>query len=430
MTALPGQSSHPIRRRLWKGAGLCLAFVLTIIIGNFFIPADRAVTRQMLGHDFLPFYAAGTFARTGRFDRLYDLTSIKAMETTVAHSAGLTDGFGPWWNPPFAAWLFAPFSLATFSHALLAWEITGWLMLIASIVLLDRMIPDHRNWRNWGLLIILILASNPVWSVTTHAQNSFLTLLLLTISVTFWRSRRPFAAGLTAALLLYKPQHAVIFCMVMCLSLGWRAAAGMLVTTLSLIAITLITMPGALGDYVHKLPRLLLVMQELSPYAWDRHVTLKAFWRMLLQGTNPGPTTWTTWSLWWTCELFVALSLLRVILQTRRDRSNLDRLIAMTILSGPLLMTFFFDYDLMILAIPAVLCAADMMRRRFDRRLLGTWCVIYILLHLSTPQARATHVILITPALFILAALMARPPRREISESQIAPAQIQPALAA
>jgi len=404
-------TGHPrprgARQLLWKLASLLSLFMLTLLIGNRFVSPDKAVRRDMIGHDFLAFYSAGTLARTGQFQNLYDLTTIKRLESAAGKTAGFTSGFGPWWNPPFAAWVFAPFSVLPFPKALLLWEGAGLAMLVVSTVLLARMIPDAGNWRNWGLLVLLIFASNPVLAVFAHAQNTFLTLFLLTLTVVCWRDRRAFLSGLIGGLLLYKPQHAAILGIALFFSLGWRAAAGFAATALTLVGITLFTMPGAMTDYLEKLPRLLTVMQELSPYAWDRHVTLKAFWRMLLQGTAPGSNKPITAVLWWISELVVAGALARIALHARRDRAQTDRFIAATIIASPLLVPFCFDYDLMILAVPAVLFAAEAMRGRADRRLLWGWIILYAILHVSTPFARPTHVVLATPMLVVMCGLMA-----------------------
>ena len=51
-------------------------FIATLSIGNFFIPAERALDRHVLGQDFLAFYTAGTFAREKRSDDLYNLDVV------------------------------------------------------------------------------------------------------------------------------------------------------------------------------------------------------------------------------------------------------------------------------------------------------------------------------------------------------------------
>src|SRR5258705_13284057 len=61
------------RRRLWL-AGIAIGlFLSTMVVGNAFVPRDKAVTRAMLGHDFLAFYTAGSFVREGRYREMYSL---------------------------------------------------------------------------------------------------------------------------------------------------------------------------------------------------------------------------------------------------------------------------------------------------------------------------------------------------------------------
>src|ERR1700704_2704074 len=115
----------PTRTRLWQGGVALAVCILTMAIGNNFLSADRAVNSDMLGLDFLPFYAGGTFARTGRFDLLYDIPAIKAFEQTPASAENieLGDHVGPFWNPPFYAWVFAPLSNLPYRQALAVWTL-------------------------------------------------------------------------------------------------------------------------------------------------------------------------------------------------------------------------------------------------------------------------------------------------------------------
>jgi hypothetical protein len=398
---------HALRRRLWKAGTLIAIFVVTLLICNPYLsPPRKGVTRDMLGHDFLVFYAAGTLARTGQYQKLYDLGTIKLVEAAAAKSAGMSYGYGPWWNPPFAAWFFAPFTAMRFSEALIAWWTFGIAAVLVSTFLLARMLPG--DWRNKGLVPLLVLSSGPFWAVLFHAQNTFLTLLLLSITATFWRNRRAWLAGAVAGLLLYKPQHAAVIAPVLILSLGWQAAGGLTLTTVGLVVTTIITMPGALNDYLHKLPHTLTVLQVLSDYSWDRHVTLKAFWRMWLQGTSAGPMHWPTASLWWASELLAVGLLWKSVLAWREDSARLDRLIAASIVATPLLVPFFFDYDTLILAVAAVLCAADAMRNGLDRAVLRSWVFVFLLMFVSNPIVRHTSFNPAAPAMLGLLAVIGR----------------------
>src|SRR5687767_5363168 len=136
----------------------------------------------MLGHDFLPFYTAGTMVREGRPHDLYDLAAIKAAEYETARQSHLDlgDALGPFWNPPFYALPFAPLSALPYRHALAVWWSINLAALAGAIVLLCRMLPTppaRSDWRTWGLVSLLILVSAPFLQALTHGQNTFISLL-------------------------------------------------------------------------------------------------------------------------------------------------------------------------------------------------------------------------------------------------------------
>src|SRR4051812_30926738 len=135
-----------LRRRLWQGAIALALFIGTLGIGNFCVPAEKALDRKVLGQDFIAFYTAGTFAREGRFDDLYNLDKVHTFQRQTAREAqiDLGENFGPFWNPPFYAWLFAPLSHLSFYHAVLVWTGVSLLSLLGSMLLLCRMLP--REW--------------------------------------------------------------------------------------------------------------------------------------------------------------------------------------------------------------------------------------------------------------------------------------------
>jgi alpha-1,2-mannosyltransferase len=117
------RSASPCKR-LWLGSGALATLLLTMIVGNHFLASDKSVTREMLGHDFLAFYTAGSFVRQGRAHDLYNLEAVRVFEQSTAHAAGLEVGksFGPWWNPPFYALIFEPLAALPYAQALDLWR--------------------------------------------------------------------------------------------------------------------------------------------------------------------------------------------------------------------------------------------------------------------------------------------------------------------
>jgi len=369
---------------LWRRGGLVAAAFLTFFVGNFFVAPAKAVTGDMLGHDFLALYYGGYCARTGHFEQLYDLPATRAFEFATGHSANLSLGtsFGPWWNPPFAAWMFAPFSALPYLSALHAWWICSAICLGISIGLMCVMIPA--GWKIRSLVPLLILTSKPCFLAICHGQNTFVSLLFLTMTVWLWRGGRPLLAGVVCGLLFYKPQLGAVVAAVLCLSQGRRAILGIALTGTALLLVNILTMPGSLHEFVHHVPLNLTWIQDQSVYRWERHVTLKAFWRGLVQGDTIGTTSPTTRILWALSEIALLAGLGRAMLATIRSGgpSSRDRLIAATIVAMPLLMPFYFDYDLLLVSVGIVVYAADRQNNaaetKSDIQLLRFWTVIFL----------------------------------------------------
>jgi len=419
-------------KRLWLAAAGVALFIATILCGHAVAPR-RSGAHPRAAVDFIAFYTAGTFVREGRIHQLYDLGVVKQFQHELAGRQGQEVGgmYGPWWNPPFYAIVFAPLSRLSYTAALNLWLGINLLCASASCWLLCRMLPEHAPARVWGLVPVLVGLSAPFIYAISHAQNTCTSLLLLTGMVGMWRTGKLFAAGLLCGLLFYKPQLAAVLAIILVLDRGWRAAAGLAITGAALLLVNLVALPGTLTDYLHRLPANLYLVQSQSVYPWDRHVTFQAFWRLLLQGRGPGETWRTVTGLAAAGSLIFAGLLVAVCRAgtARRDDGMAgyarptyakhenrlvarDRIISAAIAATPLVMPFYFDYDLLLLAVPAVLLAAERMRRprgaAADRWLMAAWAVFYSWLMLNPDVADKTRVNFAVPLLAIVTGLMIR----------------------
>jgi hypothetical protein len=437
---------------LWQGAGLLAAVVVTLLVANQFLPPERSVGGDMLGHDFLAFYTAGTLAREGSADQLYNLEYSRKFQNQIANDFDLSIGseFGPYWNPPFYALAFAPLSALPYSYALLTWIALNLLCAVVACVLLCRVVAGAAHpwpmyssptatvappWRVWLLVPLLIALSMPFIQALSHGQNSMMSLLLLTTSVLLWRKNRPVLAGIACGLLFYKPQLAAIVATALALTLGWRAVLGMLLAGVGLLAAQEYFAPGSTQLYLHQLPLNLAAFQIESSYLWERHVTLKAFWRLLFQGREPGALATTTLLAWVGSSVILAGGLISALRNTWRARIDdpfgghtrrvqRDRFIAAVIVSMPLLMPFYFDYDLLLLAIPFTLLAAerlgsvDEVIHPHDRLLLWFSAGLYLWLMVNPGLARDGEVNMTVVALASVAGLFIGRACRERSSVQ------------
>ena len=148
-------------------------------------------------------------------------------------------------------------------------------------------------------------------------------------------------------------------------------------------------------------------MQFGQTYIWERQVTLGAFWRLLLQGREPAARSNAVGMLTILSQATLAIAL---FIQWRQSRENENEdaresflITAMTAM--PLLLPYFLDYDLLLLAVPATLYA-----RRFisNPPHLGSasWTALYVCLLINPGLGRLTHVNLAVPLLCVTVVAM------------------------
>ena len=223
-------TAAPLSKKLGLVGGAIGVCLLTMLVGNLFSPQDKAVTRGMLGHDFLAFYTAGSFVRDGRSRELYRLESIRNFQHEVSKQHGLETGpsFGPWWNPPFYALAFEPLAKLPYPAALSAWRTINLLSLATAVATLMAMViqAEPTRWRATLLVPLLVVITMPFIQALSHGQNTMTSLLLLTATCALWRSHRGVLAGLVGGLLFFKPQLGAVLAGVMLLDLGIPAFIG------------------------------------------------------------------------------------------------------------------------------------------------------------------------------------------------------------
>jgi hypothetical protein len=443
---------HPIRKRLWQATG-ALALVMLVLVAREAIVRNLPGSHRLsLGEDFLPVYAAGQLVREGRSAELYAMEPLAKIEREVVAHADLEPlpVYGPFLNPPFFAAIYAPFAALPYRPALCVWLGLNLLLIAGSAWLLCRMMPAAAGPMGWGLIPLLLVLPLPFWEAMCHQQNTFVSLLILCGVVTLGRGRGtrrvPWAYGRTplqpegtrrvpqhdilcgglAGLLFYKPQLALAVAIVLVLTRGWRAMLGLAVTGFVLLLFTLWQMPGTVTAFLHTLPPTIHWMRTSLPYNWGRQVTPQSFWRLILQGhvigeTKPLPKALTILtSLAFACALGAA-----VVQYLRRpsDRAahSLDRLIAATIAAMPLMMPYYMDYDLTLLAIPAVLFAAEWVRTpaaitRSDRWLFAAWVALFLEFYGNPGLGSHTRLNPAVPLIGLVAGLsIARCLRREVA---------------
>ena len=142
-----------------------------------------------------------------------------------------------------------------------------------------------------------MMASYPFMENIGHAQNTCISLLLMTWAVVAWRNGRAWYAGIAAGILFYKPQLAAVILAAMVVTLGWRALAGAFISLGSLLLLNILTLRGTLTDYLHRLAPNVQYYLATHPYLWRSHATFNGFWhvRRSAHSSRPFRQPRSTW---------------------------------------------------------------------------------------------------------------------------------------
>lgn len=200
-------------------AAVVAAFVISVVGAS---GADGVSGR--LGGDFPAFYAAGSIVAEGDWHQLYEPERQLAAQTELF---GDSEGsFLYFAYPPHAGAAYRPLAALPYRAAYAVHTVAMAAALVGALWLLrpvSRVVRSH-----FELVATASLLCYPMLRAVTGGQNTAMSLLAV---AAVWRlvdDDRDVAAGLTLALLLYKPQLAVPIVGLLLVAGRWRAVAASL----------------------------------------------------------------------------------------------------------------------------------------------------------------------------------------------------------
>jgi hypothetical protein len=291
-----------------------------------------------LGADFLAFYAASDLALHGRLAEGYDVAVMAAAEKAVV-PANTT--VSPWQYPPTFALLILPLALLPY---LPAFALFIGLTLALYLWLIHSILPDRRT-------LVVALAFTATFVNALGGQNGFLSAALLGGGLMLLETR-PIAGGVLMGLLTYKPHLGLLLPFVLAAGGYWRVIAAAAVTALlfalaSALAFGVQSWEGFWGH----LPVAGAYLSE-GALPWDKMVSVFAAARLLGAGVVLAGALHAAVAL--------ATATLSIVAWRRGDRADLRA--ALAVAATALLSPFIYDYDLVLLAVPIAILAADGLR--------------------------------------------------------------------
>jgi alpha-1,2-mannosyltransferase len=320
----------------WIAGGvLWAAWLLSVVLG----PGNMDLAHQVVGTDYLQFYAAGVTLHQGHSADLYNFSYQAQLEQAIA-GPGLTS-FHAFITPPFLAWLYVPFSLLPYTWSFVTWSLLSLVFLWISIFL----ISIEKSWKS----LLWSLTWFPIFAALSFGQNSLLSLLIFSLSYWLWRKDKYLLAGLVSSLLLYKPQLLLGIGLLWLLDwrTSWKSLLGVLMGGGILAGLSLWLLPDASHAYINLARNVIpgMIYQEQFP-VWHLHA-LRGFFFLLFH--KP---------VWLIEGLSILLSAVGVVAFIVLWRSK--KLDSMVLFASAICLTIWITphamiYDWSILLIPAVL---------------------------------------------------------------------------
>ena len=306
--------------------------------------------------DFAIYYCAGSAVRQGLGHQLYDPGARFAVQQQFAGAVPQFRGPLPWTHPPFEALFFAPFSVFSYVHAYLLWNLFSLVLLAAALLLLRPYLPELRN-RAGKLWILACLAFFPVFFNLLEGQDAMVLLFVYTLAFVALRNGHDGWAGAALALGLFKFHLVLPFVLLLLLQKRWRMLYGF-VPVSALLVLVSVGLAGtrALTAY----PRYVLYWEDLMA-GKDRvpagMPNLRGLWYVLGTSHISMPPLLALlslallWFVTWRCY-------------SSRPGSRFELCFSLALLATVLVSYHVVSYDLVVLLIPVLVITNEMLKQK------------------------------------------------------------------
>jgi hypothetical protein len=382
--------------------------ILLILIGLFlwrgFLPAWKT-----LNTDFPNYYLGARLYRQGySLDRVYDWTWLARQKDNLGIDRPIV-GFTPY--PLLSVLPVGPLSALAPLRAKRVWLIVNLLFMGLVVVLLNRI--SQIGLRR--VMILTLLAMDPLCIHFLFGQMHILVLLLLSLAAWAYFTDRPAASGVLLAAATALKIYPALFLLYLIRKKQWRAVVGLLAGCIFFAALSLALFGwSANHTYLFEVLPRALSGTCIDPYSvrWNSLIALLRRMFIAEPDLNPHPIVHFPPAfalLQALCQALLFVPFLWLVESRRRD-PEVDKLewsgflILLLILS-----TEPAQYHFCVLILPAVLIA-DYFAREGKMRALIAWTILYVLVCLpiyrwTPPRPSGWHIFLSFPRLYAALAL-------------------------
>lgn len=387
------------RMRLWS-LGCVAGFAVAIVAMIATAHGAMDYAHRPLGTDFSNVYVAGLSALHGHAAAPFDPATQELAERSVF---GKETQFYGWHYPPYFLLIATPLALLPYLAALAAWQISTLLLYLGALRLLlrDGPAPQLARDRLWPLLALGFTA---VFVNLTHGHNGFLTAALLGGGLALL-DRRPVVAGILFGCLAYKPQFAVMIPLVLLATARWRvlAAAAGTVAVLT-VAVTLLFGPEIWPAFLASSHFTRTVVLEQGSTGFNKIQSVFAWVRLWGGGIG----------LAYAVQGAVSIAVAAALAVQWRSGESMARKGAALCIAAVLTTPYSLEYDLMILTPAMALIASDGVRNGFRPYEKSLMAALWLMPIAVREIAGTTGIVLAVPSMLMLFAMLVAGPVRNL----------------
>jgi alpha-1,2-mannosyltransferase len=341
-----------------------------------------------LGYDFITFWSASFLTLAGKAASAFDM---KALYEAQRHAiAGETIFL--WHYPPTNQLLVSPLALLPY---LLSYLLFIGATLAAYVFSLRRLVPTNAfSSLNASLLL---LAFPIVLICIFHGQNSFLSAALFAGGILLARDK-PWAAGICLGLLAYKPQLGLLLPLAFVVSGQWRLFVATGTTAVAFAGMATLAFGFELWRAFFNNAPFVREIMESGFLPWPKMPSAFIFFRYL------GAPEFLAYGVQVLSAVGAAMSVGLVWYRIGMTPLAWAVLIVATLLLPP----YLFDYEFVLLALPLLLLANDMVKNGASRSEKAALVIFFLLPGAVAAIAEATHLQIGFPMLVALLAFCVR----------------------
>jgi alpha-1,2-mannosyltransferase len=372
-----------------------------VLLIDYSAPGVRDRLGKVKGTDFLQFYVAGSLVREGRTDLLYDFVPQHRLMQSLA--GGSDDILYVPVQSPQVGLAFSPLAAHGYTIALGIWITVSVLMYALACWITWRRCDALRGY---PVETLGCCAAFPgLYATVLHGQTSAVSALIVVVALLALQRDRRLAAGLAFGCLAFKPHWVAAAGAIFIVARDWRVVAGITISAASQLgAAWLAVGSDVMNAYWLLLRSLQRVGDLLEPRAGN---TLRGLFAALV----PSPQL--------ALALYAITAVIAVFLAARiwRRETRFELRSSAIVLAMVLISPHAFEYDLVLL-VPALFMLANWIAASPATR--HTWPISSLLivlflapLQIGLPDAiRLQFSVTAMAVLLILMYRVAEPDRR------------------